>query len=113
MIKQLSITIAIAALLTGCASAPNTTATNIAWDGLGRDPNLALPKRLVHSATAKRQENPNVEREKTLATLRRYSQAWWTVHDEIEAEDNRQLYSKLAICRGCIAHEDNITGAAR
>lgn len=113
MIKQLSIIIAIAALLVGCASAPSTTATSIAWDGLGRNPNLAPARQIVHSATAKRQENSTDEREKTLATLRPYSQAWWSVHDAIEAENDQQLYAKLAICRGCIARDKDVTSTAR
>ncbi len=33
-----------------------------------------------------------------LGTLRPYSDAWWAVHDEIEAENDRQLGTKLVIC---------------
>lgn len=36
-----------------------------------------------------------------LTTLRPYSAAWWAVHDEIEADIDRQLNRKLVICRGC------------
>ncbi|MGY8637453.1 hypothetical protein RAD15_33785 [Bradyrhizobium sp. 14AA] len=31
-----------------------------------------------------------------------YSGAWWVVHDEIEAEHDRQLAEKLIICRDCL-----------
>ncbi|WP_347337221.1 hypothetical protein [Bradyrhizobium centrolobii] len=50
-----------------------------------------------------------------LATLRPYSDAWWAVHDEIEAENDRQLESKLMICRRCAppAPREDVTGSIR
>ncbi|WP_347338577.1 hypothetical protein [Bradyrhizobium guangzhouense] len=50
-----------------------------------------------------------------LATLRPYSDAWWAVQDEIEAENDRQLGSKLVICRSCMARPPNeeTTGSIR
>ena len=50
-----------------------------------------------------------------LATLRPYSDAWWAVHDEIEAETDRQLGSKLVICRSCAMQppSEDVTGSIR
>ena len=50
-----------------------------------------------------------------LATLRPYSDAWWAVQDEIEAENDRQLGSKLVICRSCGAQppSEDTTGSIR
>lgn len=92
----------------------------IAWDGLGQNPNQALgrsgvPKRRVESH-APAQSNPNRERERVLGTLRPYSEAWWAVHDEIEAENDRQLGSRLVICPRCIpspASGEEATGSIR
>lgn len=50
-----------------------------------------------------------------LATLRPYSDAWWAVHDEIEAENDRQLGSKLVICHSCVTQPpgQEVTGSIR
>ncbi|MCK1680524.1 hypothetical protein IVA87_14070 [Bradyrhizobium sp. 147] len=101
-------------ILSGCASPPSTPMTSVAWDGFGHDPNRFLVKGQARQNTAlARRADPNVEREKTLATLRPYSDAWWVVHDEIEAENDLQLTSKLAICRGCIGQNNEATGSVR
>lgn len=92
----------------------------IAWDGLGPNPDPAakrpsVPKRHPADPTAA-QRNPNQEREKVLSTLRPYSEAWWAVHDEIEAENDRQLGSRLVICPRCIpspASGEEATGSIR
>lgn len=86
--------------------------TSIAWDGFGQNPNRLVKRQAgQNTALARRGEDPNVEREKTLAMLRPYSDAWWVVHDEIEAENDQQLTSKLAICRGCIGLNNEVTGS--
>ena len=50
-----------------------------------------------------------------LTTLRPYSDEWWAVHDEIEAENDRQLGSKLVICRSCVTEprSEDTTGSIR
>lgn len=51
-----------------------------------------------------------------LGTLRPYSDAWWAVHDEIEAENDRQLGTKLMICRRCRPSpppSEDVTGSVR
>ncbi|WP_244609119.1 hypothetical protein, partial [Bradyrhizobium sp. SUTN9-2] len=99
VIKQLATTSAIIGLiLGGCARTPSHTMTSVAWDGFSDDPNRSVVKRQTRQnpALANRGGNSNLEREKTLATLRPYSDAWWVVNDEIEAENDRQLNSKLA-----------------
>jgi hypothetical protein len=59
--------------------------------------------------------DPNLERQKVLATMRPYSDAWWAVQDEIEAENDRQLGSKLVICRSCVTppRGEETTGSIR
>ncbi|OSJ19909.1 hypothetical protein BST63_00810 [Bradyrhizobium canariense] len=106
MFKHL-VTIAIfAVLLSGCAGAPPAKQPSFAWDGLGRDPNLHSAKRLVRSA--ERPSDPNRERDRVLATIRPYSDAWWVVHNEIQAENDRRLSSMLVICQGCIARTSSL-----
>ncbi|MFT4118102.1 hypothetical protein [Bradyrhizobium sp.] len=100
----------------GCAVAPAQEHRPIAWDGLGQDPNRPVaPKRRAASHTPA-QSDPNKERERVLGTLRPYSDAWWAVHDEIEAEHDRQLGAKLKICRDCVPSQppsDDVTGSIR
>jgi hypothetical protein len=97
MHKQ-SIILLFAWLLASCATAPEMKSGMMAWDGLGRYPNPPSHKKLVKNAPS---SDTNIERERTLATFRPYSEAWWVVHDEIEVENDRQLGAKLVICRGC------------
>ena len=89
--------------------------TSVAWDGFGHSPNCFLVKGQArqNTALAGRGEDPNAQREQTLATLRPYSDAWWVVYDEIEAENDRRLTTKLAICRGCIGRNNEATGSVR
>ena len=100
--------------------APAQERRPIAWDGLGQDPNQAphrssvTKRRAANPAPA--QDNPNQERERVLGTLRPYSEAWWVVHDEIEAENDRQLGTKLVICPRCVESpppSDDATGSIR
>jgi hypothetical protein len=97
-------------LVSGCAAAPPpSSGGRFAWDGLGQDPNK--PVRHKHRATvaalSKTADKPdsNNEREKVLVTLRPYSAAWWVIHDEIEAEDQRRINAKIVICRSCFPKE--------
>jgi hypothetical protein len=106
------------AALMGCAAAQERRP--IAWDGLGQNPNQ-VPHR--SSATKRRAANPapaaadsNRERERVLGTLRPYSDAWWVVHDEIEAENDRQLGTRLVICPRCVPSSppsEDVTGSIR
>jgi hypothetical protein len=99
MYKQ-SIILLFALLLGSCATAPEMKPGMMAWNGLGRNPNPPSHRKLARNAPST-SDTKNTEREKVLATLRSYSAAWWVVHDEIEAEQDRQLGAKLVICRGC------------
>ncbi|OAF18974.1 hypothetical protein [Bradyrhizobium neotropicale] len=117
MTRYIVILLSFCAALTGCANAPASERRPIAWDGLGRDPNrTAVTKhRNADRAPAENDTNPNQERERVLGTLRPYSEAWWAVHDEIEAENDRQLGSKLVICPRCVppAPQEDVTGSIR
>lgn len=112
LFKHIFSAVALSLLTSACASAPSQRALTIAWDGLGRDPNLPVAKQRAASAmVVKRSQDDNSEREKVLATMRPYSQAWWAVHDEIEAANDRWLNSRLAICKGCFVTPQEATGS--
>ena len=100
MYKQ-SIILLFALLLGSCATTPEMKTGMMAWDGLGRHPKPPSHRKLARNAPSTSDTNTNIERERVLATFRPYSAAWWVVHDEIEAENDRQLGAKLVICRGC------------
>lgn len=104
------------AALMGCAAAPAQERRPIAWDGLGQNPNRPPVTKRRAANPAPTQENPNQERERVLGTLRPYSEAWWAVHDEIEAENDRQLGTKLVICPRCVQSPspgEDVTGSVR
>ncbi|MET4198472.1 hypothetical protein [Bradyrhizobium sp. LA6.12] len=120
MLRHGFVLLTFCAALLGCAAAPAQERRPIAWDGLGRDPNQAphrssvTKRRAANPAPA--QDNPNQERERVLGTLRPFSEAWWVVHDEIEAENDRQLGTKLVICPRCVEPpppSDDATGSLR
>lgn len=120
MMRHGFVLLTFCAALMGCAVAPAQERRPIAWDGLGQDPNKASHRRSVTkqraASPAPAQDNPNQERERVLATLRPYSEAWWAVHDEIEAENDRQLGTKLVICPRCVQQpspDDDVTGSIR
>jgi hypothetical protein len=92
--------VALASFLAGCASTPPVR-RGIALDGLAedhskhvrRDPRLKTPSFAI--------PDPNAEKEKVLAALRPYSAEWVVLYNQIEAEEERRLKTKLVICRGC------------
>jgi hypothetical protein len=97
------------AALCGCAtpaSQPNfarplPSSTSVAWKAQRHHPHI--PKKRDHAAVPlpTDADQANEKRAQILASLKQYSAAWWVVHDEIEAENDRQLNRKLLICRGC------------
>ncbi|TQF42108.1 hypothetical protein UNPF46_05595 [Bradyrhizobium sp. UNPF46] len=105
--------------LLGCAVAPAQERRPIAWDGLGQDPNKSLHRPHVGKRRAPppapAANDPNQERERVLGTLRPYSEAWWAVYDEIEAERDKQLGTKLVICPRCVQprQDEDVTGSIR
>jgi hypothetical protein len=120
MMRRRFVLLTFCAALMGCAAAPAQEHRPIAWDGFGQNPNRA-PNRT--SVTKRRAANPappqedsNQERQRVLGTLRPYSEAWWAVHDEIEAENDRQLGTKLVICPSCVQSPpsgEGVTGSIR
>lgn len=119
MIRNRFILLTFCAVLIGCADAPAQERRPIAWDGLGKDPNRphVTKRRITNQAPAASDPNPNRERERVLGTLRPYSEAWWAVHDEIQAENDRQLGSRLVICPRCVESSpppgEDVTGSIR
>jgi len=83
-----------------------------AWDGLGRDPNLPRikVKRIREPANA---DDSNRKREQVFVSLRPYSAAWWAVHTEMEAENDKLLARKLVICASCLqpSSQADVTGS--
>ena len=115
MARYILVLLSFCAALAGYASASAAERRPIAWDGLGQDPNRpAVTKRRLANHTAS-ESDPNGERQRVLATLRPYSDAWWGVKDEIEAENDKQLGSKLVICRSCVTQPpvEDVTGSIR
>ncbi|WP_456742742.1 hypothetical protein [Bradyrhizobium sp. USDA 4354] len=116
MIRHGLILLTFCTALIGCAGASAQERRPIAWDGLGKDPNRphVAKRRVTNDAPAA--SDPNQERERVLGTLRPYSEAWWAVHDEIQAENDRQLGSKLVICPRCVESSpprEDVTGSIR
>ncbi|MDA9477530.1 hypothetical protein XI03_24195 [Bradyrhizobium sp. CCBAU 65884] len=120
MIRRGFILLTFCTALLGCAAAPAQERRPIAWDGLGQDPNKgsnrphAAKRRATNPAPAA--SDPNQERQRVLGTLRPYSEAWWAVHDEIEAENDKQLGTKLVICPRCVQppqQSEDATGSIR
>ena len=109
----------LAVALSGCAEQtvriqPPLSRNMIGRDGLGHDRNR-LQSPLARGQPVLASHTADSEREKVLATLRPYSAAWWIVHDAIEADREKELTKKLAICRGCSlrSSEEDRTGSVR
>ncbi|MDA9436566.1 hypothetical protein [Bradyrhizobium sp. CCBAU 51627] len=115
MARHILVLLSFCAALAGCASAPAAERRPIAWDGLGQDPNRPVVTKRGIANRAAPESDPNLERQRVLSTLRPYSEAWWAVHDEIEAENDRQLGSKLVICGSCVTQppSGDTTGSIR
>lgn len=113
MFRHLLIPIFVLSLFSCCAYAQPAQRHKIAWDGLGRDPNLPPVTSHAKNISAGHPDDPNAKRQNMIAALRPYSQAWWVVHDEIEAENDRRISSRLVICQGCIPHvtPQDVTGS--
>ena len=78
-----------------------------AWDGTGHDPNLRRA-RVKRAGDPAIDDDSNRKREQVFATLRPYSAAWWAVHNEIEADNERRLARKLVICANCLHHAPQV-----
>ena len=115
MARHVIVLLSFCAALAGCAAAAAAERRPIAWDGLGQDPNrpVVTKRRLANHAPP--DSHSNLDRQRVLSTLRPYSDAWWAVHDEIEAENDKQLGSKLVICPRCVAKppSEDVTGSIR
>ncbi len=116
MMRHGFVLLTFCAVITGCTVAPAQERRPIAWDGLGQDPNRPSITKRRATDQAPVASDPNQERERVLGTLRPYSDAWWVVHDEIEAENDRQLGTKLVICPRCVPSpppSEDVTGSVR
>ena len=105
MFRRISLLL-LAVALSGCAAQtaqmrPPPSVYVVARDGLGEDRTRSRRTRAERRNDAVTSNPADSEREKVLATLRPHSAAWWTVHDAIESDQEKQLSKKLVICRGC------------
>jgi hypothetical protein len=107
MVVRLLISLVIvSSLVAGCASTPPPIGARIAWDGLGQDPNWQIRQKHHRAKPSPSLPDPNAEREKVLATLRPYSAEWFALSEQIDADEDRRLKTKLVICRGCLPKND-------
>lgn len=114
MCKQIIVLFAVA-LLVGCAARPIPHKGPLAWDGLGHNPNIPVARHPSGASVSTMLKDTDVERERAMATIRPYSEAWWVVHDAIEAENDRRLTAKLIICHSCVTNNlrRDATGSVR
>ena len=78
-----------------------------AWDGLGQDPNLRRA-RVKRAGNTTNEDDSNRKREQVFVSLHPYSAAWWAVHNEIEAENDKRLARKLVICDSCLQRSSQV-----
>lgn len=88
--------------LCGCSASPPVQFSQphrLAWDGLGRDPNLPATKRM---RTRTEPAGPtSAGRDAELAKLRPFSREWVTLLEAIDAADDARVSKLMIICRGC------------
>ena len=101
--RRFLILVALASFLAGCASTP--VGGRIALDGSAKDHSEHTRRKPHLKAPSFAIPDPNAEKEKVLATLRPYSAEWVVLYNQIEAEEERRLKTKLVICRGCFPGE--------
>ena len=90
--------------LCGCSSSQQVWVaqphhSHVAWDGLGRDPNLPVIKRT--RAKPGQPKSQIEDREAELAKVRQFSREWVALRQVIDAEEDARIAKILVICRGC------------
>jgi hypothetical protein len=118
MSRRLVFVIAAGLTLTGCCLGSGCyiqppTGTLTSWDGLGplpvRNHVKSAKSRKKSEAVASDDASP---KEAELATLKPYSEEWWSVRDAIDRSDEVKLAKRLIICRGCMPSKpDDQTGS--
>lgn len=80
----------------------------IAWDGLGRNPDLPVikrartgPEKPQLASEPKETASAIEKKEAELAELRPYSREWVTLRREIDAAEDARITKILMICKGC------------
>jgi predicted secreted hydrolase len=117
--------ISIAVTLSGCCGLGTSCGVTprvhlLAWDGLNPDNSNRPPERptrIFHSRPTGRSvaaADHSSNKEAELAALPKYSQEWWSVHDQIEVEADAKLARALVICRGCLpSNADDRTASVK
>lgn len=100
MISRIVCMLAVGLTLTACSVGQlPQKAGPVAWDGLGRDPDLPPHRqRLAHAVAI---VDPTVEEDASLASLTPRSSEFFAAQRKIDADRDKRLAAKLIICRGC------------
>ena len=117
MNRRLIFVIAAGLALSGCCLGsggylPQSRALT-SWDGLGPVPVLNK----VKPARDRKKSEPIVSddeasKEAELATLKPYSEEWWSVRDALDRAAEVKLSKMMIICRGCMSSKpDDQTGS--
>ncbi|WP_426424881.1 hypothetical protein [Bradyrhizobium genosp. A] len=102
MIKRTVCLLVMGLILSACAVGPLPQRGGpIAWDGLGRDPNLPAPLHRQRLATTAPTIDPTAGEDALLASLPPKSSEWFAAQRRIDADRDKRLAAKLVICRGC------------
>ena len=124
MSRRLVFVIAAGLALSGCClgsgcyiQSPSTALTG--WDGLGPFPARNLGPFPVRNKPAKTRKQSKAvasdddsSKEAELATLKPYSEEWWSVRDAIDRAAEVKLSKRLIICRDCMpSTPDDQTGS--
>jgi hypothetical protein len=118
MNRRLIFVIAAGFALSGCCLGsgryipPQSRALTL-WDGLGPVPVLhkVKPARVRKKSEAVVSDDES-SKEAELATLKPYSEEWWSVRDAIDRAAEVKLSKRLIICRDCMPSKpDDQTGS--
>ncbi|MET4391716.1 hypothetical protein ABIB73_007508 [Bradyrhizobium sp. F1.4.3] len=102
MINRIFCILTMGITLSACAVGPlPQNGGSIAWDGLGRNPNLPAPPPRQRLANAAATIDLVVKEDALLARLAPRSSEWFAAQRKIDADRDKRLAAKLIICRGC------------
>jgi hypothetical protein len=94
-LKSALVALLLALFVSGCASYGSLPINSLATaEVAGPEPEAASKVRPARGPSL-------AERERKLAALPKNSPEWWTLHNEMEADEDARLAKALIICHGC------------